>query len=28
MIFKNGVPVGYFEGLSLFERMESGFNLY
>jgi len=28
MIFKNGVPVGYFEGLSLFEKMESGFNLY
>lgn len=28
MIFKNMVPVGYFEGLSLFERMESGFNLY
>ena len=28
MIFKNGVPVGYFEGLSLCERMESGFNLY
>jgi hypothetical protein len=28
MIFKNGVVVGYFEGLSLFERMESGFNLY
>jgi hypothetical protein len=28
MIFKNGVPMGYFEGLSLFERMESGFNLY
>lgn len=27
-IFKNGVPVGYFEGLSIFERMESGFNLY
>ena len=27
-IFKNGVPIGYFEGLSLFERMESGFNLY
>src|SRR5207302_7603552 len=25
---KNGVPVAYFEGLSLFERMESGFNLY
>jgi hypothetical protein len=28
MIFKNGIPIGYFEGLSLFERMESGFNLY
>lgn len=28
MIFKNGVPVGYFEGISLFERMESGFNFY
>lgn len=28
IIFKNAVPVGYFEGLSLFERMESGFNLY
>ena len=28
MIFKNGVAVGYFEGLSLFERMDSGFNLY
>lgn len=28
MIYKNGVPVGYFEGLSLFERMEGGFNLY
>jgi len=28
MIFKNGAPVGYFEGLSLFERLESGFNLY
>jgi hypothetical protein len=28
MIFKNGIPVGYFEGLSFFERMESGFNLY
>jgi hypothetical protein len=27
-IYKNGVPVGYFEGISLFERMESGFNLY
>ncbi len=28
MFFKNGVPAGYFEGLSLFERMECGFNLY
>ena len=28
MMFKNGVPVGYFEGLSIAERMESGFNLY
>jgi hypothetical protein len=28
MIFKNSVPIGYFEGISLFERMESGFNLY
>jgi hypothetical protein len=28
MIFKNSVPAAYFEGLSLFERMESGFNLY
>ncbi len=28
MIFKNGVAVGYFEGISIFERMESGFNLY
>ena len=28
LIFKNGIPVGYFEGLSIFERMESGFNLY
>ena len=28
MIFKNGVPIGYFEGLSICERMESGFNLY
>lgn len=27
-IYKNGVPIGYFEGLSLFERMETGFNLY
>ncbi|HEX2268662.1 MAG TPA: hypothetical protein VHH35_03970 [Pyrinomonadaceae bacterium] len=28
MIYKNGVPVGYFEGLTLFEHMETGFNLY
>src|SRR6266702_3511883 len=28
LVFKNGVPVAYFEGLSVFERMESGFNLY
>lgn len=28
LILKNGVPAAYFEGLSLFERMESGFNLY
>lgn len=28
MMFKNGVPVGYVEVLSLFERMEVGFNLY
>ena len=28
MFFKNGVPIGYFEGLSLFERMEGGLNLY
>ncbi len=28
IIFKNAIPVAYFEGLSLFERMESGFNLY
>lgn len=28
LIFKNGVPIAYFEGISLFERMESGFNLY
>ena len=27
-IFKNGVPVGYFEGLSICERLESGFNFY
>jgi len=28
LIFKNGVPVAYFEGISICERMESGFNLY
>src|SRR6185436_18410477 len=28
LILKNGVPVAYFEGLSMFERMESGFYLY
>ena len=28
MFFKNGVPIGYVEGLSLFDRMEVGFNLY
>ncbi len=28
LIFKNGVPVAYFEGLSICERTESGFNLY
>lgn len=28
MFFKNGVPMGYIEALSLFERMEAGFNLY
>lgn len=28
MVLKNGVPVAYFEGLSICERMESGFNLY
>jgi len=27
-IWKNGVPIGYFEALSLYERMEAGFNLY
>ena len=27
-VFKNGVPLGYVEGLSLFEKMEVGFNLY
>ena len=28
MYFKNGVPIGYVEVLSLFERAEVGFNLY
>jgi hypothetical protein len=28
LIFKNGVPVCYVEGLTIFERMEIGFNLY
>jgi hypothetical protein len=28
IIFKNDVAVGYFEGLSIFERLESGFNFY
>lgn len=28
MFFKNGVPIGYFEGLAIEERMEAGFNLY
>ena len=27
-LWKNGVPIGYFEGLALFERMEAGFNLF
>ena len=27
-IWKNGVPAGYFEGLSICERMEAGFNLF
>jgi hypothetical protein len=28
MFFKNGVPIGYIECLTLFEHMEVGFNLY
>jgi hypothetical protein len=28
MFFKNGVPMGYIETLSLFERCEVGFNLF
>ena len=27
-IWKNGVPIGYFEGLTILERMDAGFNLY
>jgi hypothetical protein len=27
-MWKNGVPIGYFEGLSICDRMEAGFNLY
>jgi hypothetical protein len=27
-ILKNGVPLGYAEGISLFERVEIGFNIY
>ena len=27
-VVKNGVPVGYFEGLAFFERIEVGFNIY
>jgi hypothetical protein len=28
LIFKNGVPCGYAEGLTLFERVEAGLNLF
>ena len=28
MMFKNGIPAGYYETLSLADRMEIGFNLY
>jgi hypothetical protein len=28
IVLKNGVPVAYYEGLSFFERMEAGFNVY
>src|SRR5438876_12444239 len=28
MFFKNGVPAGYVEVLSVFDRAEMGFNLY
>jgi len=27
-IWRNGVPIGYFEGLLTVDRMEAGFNLY
>jgi hypothetical protein len=27
-IWKNGIPIGYFEGLTIQERMDAGFNLY
>jgi hypothetical protein len=27
-IIRNGVPIGYAEGISLFERVEIGFNIY
>ncbi len=28
LILKNGVPIGYTEGISLFERIETGINIY
>jgi hypothetical protein len=28
IVVKNGIPVGYVEGLALFERIEIGFNIY
>jgi hypothetical protein len=28
LVFKSAVPVAYFEGLSFFDRMEAGFNVY
>jgi hypothetical protein len=27
-VVKNGVPIGYIEGLAVFERLEIGFNMY
>lgn len=27
-VLKNGVPIGYFEGLAFFDRIEVGFNMY